>query len=45
MIPRRINMGDNYMCLTACLHPEKCFQKVEESVLKDEKFFYGKYFT
>lgn len=46
MIPRRINMGDRYMCLTACLHTEKkCSQEAEESVLKEEGFFYRIYFT
>lgn len=38
-------MGESYMCLTVCLHPEKCPQEAEESVLKDEGFFYRKYLT
>lgn len=29
MIPRKVNMGDDYMCLTVYLHPQKCSQKAE----------------
>lgn len=45
MIPREVNTGDNYMCLTVYMHLQKCSQKAEGSILKDEGFLSGKYFA
>jgi len=45
MIPRKVNTGDNYICLTIYLHPQKGSQKAEGSVLEAERFLSGMYLT
>lgn len=34
VIPKKVNMGDNCMCLTIYLHLQKCSKKAERSVLE-----------